>query len=99
MLGTKLRALYQRRKGRDLFDLYWAIVNNNLDFEKLIHCYHEYMEFVVKQLPTKKMFLLNMDEKIIDSEFTGDIFGLLRPGVQYDNKEAYEVVKRIIEKL
>jgi predicted nucleotidyltransferase component of viral defense system len=99
LLGTKLRALYQRRKGRDLFDLYWAIINNNLDFEKLIHCYNEYMEFVVKQLPTKKMFLLNMDEKIIDPEFTGDIFGLLRPGVQYDNKKAYEVVKSIIEKL
>jgi len=99
LLGTKLRALYQRRKGRDLFDLYWAITNNNLNFEKLIYCYREYMEFVVKQLPTKKMFLLNMDEKINDPEFTGDIFGLLRPGVQYDNKEAYEVVKSIIEKL
>ena len=99
LLGTKLRALYQRRKGRDLFDLYWAITNNNLNFERLIYCYHEYMEFVVKQLPTKKMFLLNMDEKINDPEFTGDIFGLLRPGVQYDNKEAYEVVKSIIEKL
>nr|HPE77133.1 nucleotidyl transferase AbiEii/AbiGii toxin family protein [Draconibacterium sp.] len=75
LLGTKLRALYQRRKGRDLFDLYWAITNNNLNFEKLIYCYREYMEFVVKQLPTKKMFLLNMDEKINDPEFTGDIFG------------------------
>src|SRR6266498_6130790 len=25
MLGTKLRALFQRRRGRDLFDLYWAL--------------------------------------------------------------------------
>lgn len=24
MLGTKMRALFQRRRGRDLFDLYWA---------------------------------------------------------------------------
>ena len=24
LLATKLRALYQRRKGRDLFDLWWA---------------------------------------------------------------------------
>jgi predicted nucleotidyltransferase component of viral defense system len=24
LFGTKLRALYQRRKRRDLFDLYWA---------------------------------------------------------------------------
>ena len=99
LLGTKLRALYQRRKGRDLFDLYWAITSNNPDFEKLIHCYREYMKFVVKQLPTKKMYILNMDEKITDPEFTGDIFGLLRPGVQYDNKKAYEVVKHILEKL
>ena len=54
--GTKLRALYQRRKGRDLFDLYWAITNHNLDSEKIIHCYKEYMNFVVKQSPTSKMF-------------------------------------------
>ena len=25
MLATKMRALFQRRKGRDLFDLYWAL--------------------------------------------------------------------------
>ncbi len=25
MLGTKLRALFQRRRGRDLFDVYWAL--------------------------------------------------------------------------
>jgi predicted nucleotidyltransferase component of viral defense system len=29
LLATKLRALYQRRKGRDLFDL-WIGVNNML---------------------------------------------------------------------
>jgi len=58
-----------------------------------------FMKFVVKQLPTKKMYLLNMNEKITDPEFTGDIFGLLRPGVQYDNLRAYEVVKSVIEEL
>lgn len=25
LLGTKMRALYQRRKGRDLFDIWFAI--------------------------------------------------------------------------
>ncbi len=25
MLGTKMRALFQRKRGRDLFDLYWAL--------------------------------------------------------------------------
>jgi len=99
LLGTKLRALYQRRKGRDLFDLYWAISHHNLDIENIIHCYKEYMNFVVKQPPSSKIFLTNMDEKIQDPEFTGDIYSLLRPEIQYDNMIAWEMVKRIIEKV
>ena len=99
LLGTKLRALYQRRKGRDLFDLYWAISHHNLDIENIIHCYKEYMNFVVKQSPSPKVFLANMDEKIQDPEFTGDIYSLLRPEIQYDNMIAWEMVKGIIEKV
>lgn len=100
LLGTKLRALYQRRKGRDLFDLYWAITNHNLDSEKIIHCYKEYMNFVVKQPPTSKMFLANMEEKILDPDFTGDIYSLLRPGVKYENDVAYELIKsNLLEKI
>ena len=51
LLGTKLRALYQRRKGRDLFDLYWAMIHNEIDIEKVLMCYHKYMDFVVEQPP------------------------------------------------
>ena len=29
MPGTKMRALFQRRRGRDLFDLYWALTLAN----------------------------------------------------------------------
>lgn len=38
MLGSKLRALYQRKKGRDLFDLYYALTNLDLNTNKLIRC-------------------------------------------------------------
>ena len=31
LLGTKLRALYQRKKGRDLFDLHYALENLDVD--------------------------------------------------------------------
>ena len=31
LLGTKLRALYQRKKGRDLFDLYVALSEVSVD--------------------------------------------------------------------
>ncbi len=100
LLGTKLRALYQRRKGRDLFDLWWALSNHEVDTDKLIYCYKEYINFVVKKPPTQKQFILNMDEKMEDMEFLGDIHAILRPGVDYDNKVAYDVVrKELIEKI
>ena len=36
LLGTKLRALYQRRKSRDLFDLYWAYQHHNINTAQLL---------------------------------------------------------------
>ena len=40
LLGTKLRALYQRKKGRDLFDLYVALTKAEVDVDELMRCYH-----------------------------------------------------------
>lgn len=100
MLGTKLRALYQRKKGRDLFDLYHALTNLDMDTEKLIHCYKEYMAFSAEFTPTKKQFLRNMEEKLEDPDFSGDIFALLLPGIDYDQAKAYELVRtELIEKI
>ena len=43
LLGTKLKALYQRSKGRDLFDLNYASLNMDLDYDQIIRCFNEYM--------------------------------------------------------
>lgn len=100
LLGTKLRALYQRRKGRDLFDLYWALMNHDVDTEKVIHCYKEYMNYSVDNPPTKKLFLSNVEEKLNDNEFTEDIHIILKPGIDFDNLKAYELVKKkLLEKI
>jgi predicted nucleotidyltransferase component of viral defense system len=100
LLGTKLRALYQRRKGRDLFDLYWALTHQTIDVAKLIHCYKTYMEYSVDKPPTQKQFLANMEEKMTDKEFLDDIHIILKPSVKYDNEKAWELVKKeIIEKI
>jgi predicted nucleotidyltransferase component of viral defense system len=101
LLGTKLRALYQRRKGRDLFDLYTAITQSDLNFDQILTCYREYMNFVVgSNVPTQKEFLLNMEEKMLDTEFLGDIQLLLRNGEAYDPQKAWELVKtELIEKI
>ena len=93
LLGTKLRALYQRKKGRDLFDLYKALTLTNLDTEKLIRCYKRYMSFVVDNPPSQAEFIQNMDLKINDAVFLNDITGLISTNEKYDVREAYELVK------
>jgi predicted nucleotidyltransferase component of viral defense system len=96
LLGTKLRALYQRRKGRDLYDLYVALTQKPaLNRDELLHCYREYMAFSVEKPPSQKEFLLNLEAKIQDQEFTGDTIALLRPNIKYDHNEAYELVKTL----
>ncbi len=100
LLGTKLRALYQRKKGRDLFDLYYANQNAKLNYSQLIECYQKYIAFVVGKSPTKKQFLINLKEKQRDPGFAGDMEGLLRPKVEYDQGKAFEWVRKsLIERL
>ena len=100
LIGTKLRALYQRRKGRDLFDLYKALTVASIDEEKVIKCYHKYMDFVVDHTPTYKEFIINMEDKMQDDEFLGDTSQLLRSGDNFTPEEAYMLVKeRLIDRL
>lgn len=92
LIGTKMRALYQRKKGRDLFDLYVALSRRDNDITKILESYHRYMEFVVEQAPSYKEYVQNMAEKMKDEEFLTDVEPLLRPEVHFDPVEAYHVV-------
>lgn len=94
LLGTKLRALYQRKKGRDLYDMFIALTQKPaLDIEALMLSYKKYMNYSVEKPPTQREYLLNMEAKIHDSEFLGDTTALLRPDVLYNPIVAYELVK------
>ena len=92
LLGTKLRALYQRKKGRDLFDLYIALQRKDVDVDKVLQCYKKYMEFVVDKAPSYKQFVNNMQEKMSDPEFTNDMQSLLRPGITFNASDAYPLI-------
>jgi predicted nucleotidyltransferase component of viral defense system len=96
LLGSKLRALYQRRKGRDLFDLYKVLTTQNINIENIIRCYHKYIGFVVDSPPTQKEYLQNMELKIKDVEFLGDTDLILQPNDKYYPEEAWELVKNQI---
>lgn len=46
LLGTKLRSLYQRRKGRDLYDMHKALAEiPDLNKESILLSYQECMQF------------------------------------------------------
>ena len=77
LLGTKLRALYQRRKGRDLFDLVASHNSSSfLNWDHIIKCFNFYMEKEGKRI-TRAEFEENMYYKLQDPFFLNDITPLL----------------------
>lgn len=95
-----MRALYQRKKGRDLFDLYVALSEADVDVDAILRCYNKYMSFAVQKPPTYKQFIINMEEKMSDPDFLGDTQSLIRPDRQFDPKLGYELIlKKLIEKM
>lgn len=99
LLATKLRALYQRKKGRDLFDLWCALTLGGVNVEKVLEAFKYYMKEEGNSV-TQKEFIDNMEKKINDADFIGDMNGLLRTGITYDINEAYELVReQILERI
>jgi len=91
LLGTKLRALYQRKKGRDLFDLWWAARHGSVDFDRIIRCFREYLEHGGHRI-SRAEFEANLVQKMRDPAFTADLGPLLAPGVDWDLTEAARLV-------
>jgi predicted nucleotidyltransferase component of viral defense system len=99
LLGTKLRALYQRKQGRDLFDLATALKNRDVTPQRVVEAFSKYMEHENKRV-SRAEFEENLAVKLTDPEFMADIGPLLAPGYQWEPEaEALEVSSRLIELL
>lgn len=81
LLGTKLRALYQRKKGRDLFDLASAIRLLTVDYDKVISCFQGYMKEAGTRV-SRAEYEANFSKKIKDPTFLEDTFPLLSEGAK-----------------
>lgn len=91
LLGTKLRALYQRKKGRDLFDLWFALERGLVHTKSLISCFERYMNEGGHAV-TRAQFEANLHLKARRPDFRGDMDALLRPGLTWDFDKALKVV-------
>ncbi len=85
MLGTKMRALFQRRRGRDLFDLYWALTHGPGEIVPagIIESFRHYM--VLEGTSAQRdEFVAILRAHLKDRGFLTDMIPLLRTGIAYD---------------
>jgi len=92
LLGTKLRALFQRKKGRDLFDLVLGLDHPDVDPDRLVAAFEQYMAFGETTV-TRAQFEANMAAKMGDATFLNDVPALLRTGLDHDPDEAWSRVR------
>lgn len=92
LLGTKLRALFQRKKGRDLFDLCVAL-EAGIDPAAVVEIFRAYAESGGHHI-TRALFEENLAGKTGEPAFTEDVPRLLPPGVTFDVAAGVEQVQR-----
>jgi predicted nucleotidyltransferase component of viral defense system len=99
LLGTKLRALYQRKKGRDLFDLFTAIERKEIAADQVVESFLRYMR-EGGHSASRAQIEANLAAKRTDSRFSGDIAPLLSPGIEWNMDTAMEtVLYKLVSKL
>jgi predicted nucleotidyltransferase component of viral defense system len=92
LLATKLRALHQRKKGRDLFDLWLALSSRDIDTDKLLLCFERYMERSSKPV-SRAEFEKTLAAKMEEASFLGDMDPLLARPNTYNPILAHELVQ------
>jgi predicted nucleotidyltransferase component of viral defense system len=91
LLGTKLRVQYQRKKGRDLFDLATALKKADIDPRRIVASFLQYMDHGGHRI-TRAEFERNFAEKLNDEQFSADIGPLLSPGYSWDLEAAAQLI-------
>ena len=93
LLGTKLRALYQRKKGRDLFDLWHTGTTTALDPDRVIDCLARYLAHHGMAI-RRSDFAANLAAKLNDRAFLRDTQPLLPVDLAWDPREAGQYVEQ-----
>jgi len=91
LLATKLRALFQRKTARDLFDLLVGLEDGRSGPKRIVHTFPSYMEAENRPI-TRALFERNLDGKLRSVGFGSDLSGLLAAGREWDVIEAARAV-------
>jgi hypothetical protein len=89
--------LYQRRKGRDLFDLWLGLTEGESDAGRIIRIFKHYMENE-GQTVDSMTYEKNLHEKMKHRGFLTDLNPLLPADAAYDVQEGYRfVIEKMID--
>jgi len=97
IFGTKLRALLQRHKNRDLFDLNQGLLQLGLDSDRVIACFQHYLT-----LEGHSISRANAEERMLkklNQSLTEDIAPLLPAGVSFTDDDAIAAFGRVWQEL
>ena len=99
LMATKLRALYQRRKGRDLFDVWYAVDRKLINLDKVFDIFFEYNAYNNVKISGED-FIKNIELKKNHRDFNMDMRVLLPSKLHWNFDEAYQfVVDNVISRL
>jgi len=91
LMGTKMRALYQRKKGRDLFDLWIANKEIGIDPDRVVGSFLHYMEQESHKV-SRAEYEENLIKKLSHPLFAQDIGPLITADCEWDFQEAADFV-------
>jgi predicted nucleotidyltransferase component of viral defense system len=95
LLGTKLRALYQRRKGRDLFDIGLALRETGADPARIVVAFERYMRAEGHSV-SRREFESNLTEKLGNPDFIEDVAPLLGTAGRWEADRDVDAVRRLL---
>jgi predicted nucleotidyltransferase component of viral defense system len=99
LMATKLRALYQRRKGRDLFDVWYVMDRKLINLNRVFDIFAKYCIYNNVKI-TGEEFLKNLEQKKNHRDFHMDMSILLPSKLHWDFDEAYQfVLDNVISRL
>mgnify|MGYP000488372721 CR=1 FL=1 len=100
LLGTKLRALYQRKKGRDLFDLYVALSEASVMSKKLCVVTTVICLLLFNNHRHTNSSLIIWKRRCLTLSSLGDTQNLIRPEREFNPQLGYDLVRsQLIDRL
>jgi predicted nucleotidyltransferase component of viral defense system len=99
LLATKVRALYQRRKGRDLFDLWLGLKEAEADATKVVKIFKDHMRAEGHRIAARD-YEKNLEAKMKHAGFVEDVTPLLSANMNYDIEEAFSlIIQQIVSRI